>query len=78
LVRKIEQEKKQKTSTQTGRPERRIYVLDIKADSIMTSGSGVRAYIIKGKKEAEYICRQLERKYGKKFYMEETVNFLKK
>jgi hypothetical protein len=53
--------------------EKRIYVLNILDTdyAIMVSKCGDNSYIIKGKKEAEYICRQLEKAKGHKFYIEE-------
>jgi hypothetical protein len=53
---------------------RRVYVMDVKADGLMTTGDARLGMAVKGRKEAEHICRQLERRYGKKFYLEDFLN----
>lgn len=53
--------------------ENRVYLWRMCQDSIMTSGNNSNAVIIKGKKEAEYIARQLEIRYNQKFYLEEFI-----
>jgi uncharacterized Fe-S cluster-containing protein len=73
FARKLEREKKAKAAQEAVPPEKRVYVMDIKIDSIMTSRSGALGMKIKGKKECEYLLRQLERRYGRKFYMEEVL-----
>jgi hypothetical protein len=55
------------------RDAKRIYVVNISADGLMVSGSEALGLTVKGRKECEYLCRQLERRYGKKFYFQETT-----
>ena len=80
FARKLARQRKAKMESEAKAvPEgKRVYVLDIKQDSIMTDYCGKHALIVKGKKEAEYIIKQLERKFGKKFYMEETARPINK
>ena len=71
FVRRLENEKKQRIAKETVPKEQRVYVMDIRIDSIMTSRADSLAQKIKGKKEAEYIARQLSQRHGRKFYIEE-------
>ncbi len=51
-----------------------VYVMDIHADSIMTTGSADLAGVvyIAGNGNINALLRQLEQRYGKKFYCEEV------
>jgi hypothetical protein len=72
LARKLAAQKKAKTVQETVPPENRVYVMGIELDSIMTTSNAALATTFKGTKNCEALLRQLEKKYGKKFYMEET------
>jgi hypothetical protein len=72
LARKLEQQKKQKIAAETVPQDKRVYVMDIRIDSIMTTRNEKHGMAIKGKKACEYLLKQLERKHGRRFYMEEA------
>ena len=80
FARKLARQRKAKMESEAKAvPEgKRVYVLDYNTGGLMTSGCGANAMIVKGKKNAEYLCREMERKFGKKFYMEETARPINK
>lgn len=71
--------KKKQVSCEDIPSGQRRYVWKITKDTIM-SGDDTQVLIIKGKKEAGYIVRQLESRYKHKFYLEEVSpeNIIKK
>jgi hypothetical protein len=75
FARKLAAEKKAKILAETVPMDKRVYVIDYKLSGLMTSHNGEHAMLVSGKQAAENFCRELGKKFGKKFYCEEVINF---
>jgi hypothetical protein len=78
FIHRLGKKKKAKLEQENATLGKRVYIMRITSDSIMVSGNSELAHVIKGKKEAEYIARQLEKRHGRKFYIEECEKPIKK
>jgi hypothetical protein len=71
LAQKLAGKRKEKLAREAVPVDKRVYVMNVTVDSMMTTRDGGLGMSIKGEKECEYLLKQLERRYGRKFYMEE-------